>query len=350
MKILYNTESLEKAEGGISAASRLFLKYLNSKKKNQNLAINLNCLRSYEDNHPFNTNLKFAQNSKFKFFMNNLRGLMKNNLIIYDHIDLAKAHLSFFNKNYLIFGYGVDMWEMSKKKVKIAENSKKIILCSHFTESKMNTNLNYNFKNTEVCWLSSYDDEYKKRVFRDDNKEINILILGRIDDDRKGHFLILDIWNDLKRKYKNIKLTMVGRSIIKDKIIKTIKDYQIQDSVSYLGYVKENDLQNIWNKTDIFFMPGTVEGFGFVYIEAMKNSVPIIASTHDSGNEINENEVSGFNIDQFDKKQLIQSLSILIENKELRMKFSENALNRFKKNFKYSDYEKRMDNIFLNFI
>ena len=120
MKIHYNSESLEKAEGGISTASRLFLKYLNSKKKNKNLEINLNCFRSYENNPPFNSNLKFANKSKRKFFFNNILGLIKNDLIIYDHIDLSKAHLNFLNNNYLTFGYGVDMWEASKKKNKIS--------------------------------------------------------------------------------------------------------------------------------------------------------------------------------------------------------------------------------------
>ena len=109
-------------------------------------------------------------------------------------------------------------------------------------------------------------------------------------------------------------------------------------------------MQNIWDKTDIFIMPGTVEGFGFVYIEAMKNSIPIIASIHDSGNEINENKVTGFNIDQFNKKELFDALDILITNENLRKKFSENALKRFKDYFKFSDYENRMDKIFLNLI
>ena len=117
--------------------------------------------------------------------------------------------------------------------------------------------------------------------------------LGRIDDHRKGHFQILEIWKEIVKKHKNVKLNIVGKSIIKDKLIKKIKDYEIESSVKYHGYVEEVEMQNIWDKTDIFIMPGTVEGFGFVYIEAMKNSIPIIASIHDSGNEINENKVTG---------------------------------------------------------
>ena len=347
MKIHYNAESLEKAEGGISTASRLFLKYLNSKKESKELKINLNCFRSYENNPPFNLNLKFANKSKLNFFFNNIAGLINNDLIIYDHIDLSKAHLNFLNKNYLTFGYGVDMWEASKTKLKFLKNSRKIILCSNFTLSKMSSDLNQTFDNASVCWLSSDSDIYNERIARD-NKEINILILGRIDDERKGHFLILEIWSEIVKKHKNAKLTIVGKSIIQNKIIETIKDHQVQNSVNYLGYVSQSDIQNIWNNTDIFFMPGTVEGFGFVYIEAMKNSVPVIASIHDSGNEINENEVTGFNIDQFNKKKLFDALDNLIKNKELRMKFSANALRRFRNNFTYSKYEKRMNDIILD--
>jgi len=194
---------------------------------------------------------------------------------------------------------------------------------------------NQPFDNAEVCWLASYDDKFQDKINKQ-TKEINILILGRIDDHRKGHFQILEIWKEIVKKHKNVKLNIVGKSIIKDKLIKKIKDYEIESSVKYHGYVEEVEMQNIWDKTDIFIMPGTVEGFGFVYIEAMKNSIPIIASIHDSGNEINENKVTGFNIDQFNKKELFDALDILITNENLRKKFS--------------DYENRMDKIFLNLI
>ncbi len=349
MKILVNSESLQNAEGGISRASRLFIKYLNKKKEDFNFDININCFRSYEDIPPFNKNIKFANNSKILFLINNIRGLLNNNLIIYDHIDLAKAHINILNKNYLLFGYGVDMWEMSKKQLHISKLSKKMFICSNFTLSKMQKLHNEVFENAEVCWLGSFDDNCQKKISRE-NKEINILILGRIDDDRKGHFLILEVWKEIIKKHKNIKLNIVGKSIIKDKIINKIEEYQIQETVVYHGYVAEDKIQKLWNETDIFIMPGTVEGFGFVYIEAMKNSVPIIASIHDAGNEINKNEVTGFNIDQFNNKELFNAIDVLIENENLRKSFSENAFKRFNHNFKFSNYENRMDNIFLNLI
>ena len=351
MQILYSAESLEKAEGGISKASRLFLKYLNKKKKQSDLTINLNCYRSFENVHPYNENISYAASSKVKFFLNNTKGLFKNDLIIYDHIDLSKAHLNFVNTNYLIFGYGVDMWEMTNKQLDVCKKAKKIFLCSEFTLSKMKNEKDQLFSNAEVCWLGSYDDKSQDKInVRDKGNKLNILILGRIDDHRKGHFEILDVWKELVKKHQNIKLHIVGKSIIKEQINKTIKNYEIGNTVKYYGYVEESKIQTIWDNTDIFIMPGTVEGFGFVYIEAMKNSVPIIASVHDAGNEINENNVTGFNINQFDKKKLFDALDIMIQNDDLRKKFSKNALNRFINNFKFSDYEKRMDKIFLKLI
>ena len=351
MKILYNTESLENAEGGISKASRLFLKYLNKKKTQNDLIINLNCYRSFENIYPYNVNISFAGSSKLRFFFNNAKGLVNNDLVIYDHIDLSKAHLNYFNKNYLIFGYGVDMWEMSNKQLDACKKAKKMFLCSEFTLSKMKSEKNQSFDNAEVCWLGSYDDKFQEKInVQDQDNKLNILILGRIDDHRKGHFEILNVWKELIKKHQNIRLNIVGKSAIKEQIIKKIKDYQIGNTVKYYGYVEESKIQTIWDNTNIFIMPGTVEGFGFVYIEAMKNSIPIIASTHDAGNEINKNNVTGFNIDQFDKKELFEALDVMIQNDDLRKKFSKNALKRFMNNFKFSDYEKRMDKIFLKLI
>lgn len=347
--ILYNSESLDKAEGGISSASRLFIKYLNKKKSNLELDIKINCFRSYENKPPYNINLSYAKRSKIKFFVQNIIQLLNNNLVFYDHIDLAKAHINFLNKNYCIFGWGVDMWEMSKRQLKISQNAKKLIICSEFSLKKMKKIYDSEFENAHVCWLATPTDEYNKKIIIKKKKIINFLIVGRIDDERKGHFQLLDVWKELKKKYTNIRLDIIGASIIENKINDKIKEYNLSNSVSYHGYVSHDKIEKFWEKADVFVMPGTVEGFGIVYIEAMKNSLPVIASIHDAGNEINKNGITGFNIDQFDKKEFINAMSNLIENDNLRRDFSNNAFLNYKNNFKFSDYEKRMDKIFLNF-
>ena len=56
--------------------------------------------------------------------------------------------------------------------------------------------------------------------------------------------------------------------------------------IDFLGDLKDEKLRNIYQESDIFILPSlprakSVEGFGFVYLEASSNGIPVIA--HQTG-------------------------------------------------------------------
>jgi glycosyltransferase involved in cell wall biosynthesis len=100
--------------------------------------------------------------------------------------------------------------------------------------------------------------------------------------------------------------------------------------------------------SDIYVMPTNKDNYGVVFLEAMSAGLPIVATTSFTVPELVEDGVTGFliktnlthenyydRVDQYNKdirkvnmnivKQLVEKLSILIENKELREKMGKTA-------------------------
>ena len=115
----------------------------------------------------------------------------------------------------------------------------------------------------------------------------------------------------------------------------------------FTGFVNETEMNKIWSSTDLFAMPSKTEGFGLVYIEAMRHSIPVICSNEDAGCEINQDGYTGFNVNLNNKDQLTKKIAHLIKNKEMRIKMGINANNLWKEKFNLTAYEKRLENFLI---
>jgi phosphatidylinositol alpha-1,6-mannosyltransferase len=57
--------------------------------------------------------------------------------------------------------------------------------------------------------------------------------------------------------------------------------HSVSENVSFIGYVKDEQLDQLYNMSDLFVMPSTGEGFGIVYLEAMAHGVPALGLNED---------------------------------------------------------------------
>ena len=62
----------------------------------------------------------------------------------------------------------------------------------------------------------------------------------------------------------------------------------------------------------MFAMPSLTEGFGLVFIEAMRRGLPLIASRADAGQEVNVDGHTGFTVDREDSERLVAALIALL--------------------------------------
>ena len=178
--------------------------------------------------------------------------------------------------------------------------------------------------------------EVRENFFFSSKDEIVISLVGRINS-WKGQQLLLKSFNQLVKKYNNIKLVYLGSAPPNQENFETelknqILEFGLESKVVLIPFQKE--IEKFWNSIDIAVVPSTEpEPFGLVAIEAMFAKKPVIGSNHGGLTEIIINNETGFLVEPNNQKQLSEALNELIKNQELREQFGnagyQRAVNEF---------------------
>jgi len=79
-------------------------------------------------------------------------------------------------------------------------------------------------------------------------------------------------------KNKNIKLLIIGDGPLKNKLKNLVQELKLKNKIIFLGELPFEETQKYYSIADVFCRPSISEGFGNVFIEAMANQVPVVAT------------------------------------------------------------------------
>jgi glycosyltransferase involved in cell wall biosynthesis len=158
---------------------------------------------------------------------------------------------------------------------------------------------------------------------------LRILFVGNVDR-RKGLHVLLKALTMVNCSWR---LSIVGSfntnyAYAKDLCRFTIENH-INENISWLGRINDNDLKNAYANNDVFVLPSQYEGFGIVYLEAMGFGLPVIATTSGGAHEIVHDGINGYLIPPEDTKSLADKISLLAQNPVLRQNLAISARQSF---------------------
>lgn len=111
-------------------------------------------------------------------------------------------------------------------------------------------------------------------------KENNIFTIGNISrwHPHKDHKTLIQSIAILKTKGVKLKLILVGKNLDVNNIelVRIISDYDLENEIELIG--ETNDVDNIYNKIDLFVLSSINEGFPNVILEAINNKILVISS------------------------------------------------------------------------
>jgi len=113
------------------------------------------------------------------------------------------------------------------------------------------------------------------------------------------------------------------------------------NKITFLNQISEIEKWSWLSLSDIFLMPsrninGDVEGFGIVYLEANLMNTPVIASYSGGIQDAVINNFNGLLVDPENTKELANSITKLIKDKNLRQKLGNQGKQRVLNNFQWS--------------
>jgi glycogen synthase len=88
------------------------------------------------------------------------------------------------------------------------------------------------------------------------------------------------------KKNSNVRFVMAGSGDMMNKIIRRVAQLKIADKFHFAGFLKGDEVVNMFQMSDVYVMPSVSEPFGISPLEAMRSNVPVIISKQSGVSEI----------------------------------------------------------------
>ncbi|MDQ1284407.1 MAG: hypothetical protein QG620_755 [Patescibacteria group bacterium] len=159
------------------------------------------------------------------------------------------------------------------------------------------------------------------------DNEILLLLVSRLTSEKNVEFVMRacrDAISRVSTEYKGIKFLISGGGDLVPKLKEYVKKHNLQDKIIITGIVERKDLKNYYAAADIFVYGSKSETQGMVVSEAMYTGLPIVAVNATGTRSLVLNKGNGFLVKE-DGKEFSEAVEKLINDKELRNKFSETS-------------------------
>lgn len=177
-----------------------------------------------------------------------------------------------------------------------------------------------------------HDPTNRKRIRDELNLSDDEFVLGIVGQitPRKGQHELLAAFAKAQKQIQPSTLLIVGTPMFNkdylylEQLKQTVEELKLKDNIKFLGSRK--DVAAIMQALDVLIVNSKSEALVVVAIEAMACQTPIIATAVGGTPEIIEHLVNGWLIPFGDEKALIEAISTLSQQPELRRKFVEESL------------------------
>jgi len=117
-----------------------------------------------------------------------------------------------------------------------------------------------------------------------------VTFLGRITM-QKGPEYFIEAAALVLKKMNNVRFVMAGSGDMMNKMVRRAARLGITDKFHFTGFLKGDDVYQMFAMSDVYVMPSVSEPFGISPLEAMQSNVPVIISNQSGVAEVLEHAI-----------------------------------------------------------
>jgi glycosyltransferase involved in cell wall biosynthesis len=182
-------------------------------------------------------------------------------------------------------------------------------------------------------------EEIRKKYNIKEN-EVVAFIIGRLTSEKNVAFLMRAMSIALKQK-NNLRFIISGEGYDAPLMQKIAEENEVAKKVIFTGLIQREERKNYFAAADFFVYSSKSETQGMILTEAHYAGLPIVAVDATGAKDIIRNNETGFLVEENEEK-FSEAVIKLVENVDLRKKFSENAKKIAKDNFTSSSCAEKM--------
>jgi glycosyltransferase involved in cell wall biosynthesis len=243
----------------------------------------------------------------------------------------------------VIFLHGVESWRPLSLLQRIALRCSSFLIANSEYTKKRFVSLNPIFREQDIRVCHPGTNATPSAVAFDRRPVPFALIVGRVDarERYKGHDLLLATWPRLRSEVPDARLLVVGDGTDLSRLRSKAASLELGNAVEFVGRASDESLHAFYRDCAFFVMPSGSEGFGLVFLEAMRAGKPCIGA-QGAAEEIIEHGVSGYVMNPSSPDELFDYMKALFLDSSLRTQMGGAGLQRFKSYFTVNHFQQRL--------
>ena len=298
---------------------------------------------------------KYYGGSRIRFALGMWRALLRPGHFVFNAAYLARVHRRFpgaRRRPFMVFLHGIEIWENAKRgSIAACRRADLLVANSSYTRARAEKS-HGGFNRAQVCWLGT-----EPSVGEAPERSANvgppvILVVGRMQarEAYKGHRELIAAWPQVVARHPEARLRFVGRGDLLPQLVAQARESGVAHRIEFPGFVTEEELAACYRDATAFALPSRGEGFGLVYIEAMRHGLPVIASRHDAGAEVVEHERTGLLADLDVPGDLAGRLCQLLDRPEEARRMGRAGRERWRREFTFAAFRARLQGVLQEFL
>lgn len=200
--------------------------------------------------------------------------------------------------------------------------------------------------------LSKYypPNEEEKEALRKEygfsqNDEV-LIYVAELNGNKHQDILIKAV-KELKNKFPNIKLLLVGDGVLREEYKRQIVELGMNECISMLG--QREDVEKLLRAVDIAVSTSRREGLPKNIMEAMATGLPIVVSDSRGNRDLIKDSKNGFVVGVDDEAELISRIEEILEDENLGYKLGSESVKLVRK-YSLEEVLKQMEEIYKEYI